>query len=72
MTHNGIFLPSDSPCNCCEYCLENLKKGDECVIGQPGSPAPKTICGNKLACNAQGKCDDSEYIPQKLLKQQIE
>lgn len=25
-THNGIFLPSPTTCNCCQYCLENISK----------------------------------------------
>ncbi|KAK5648437.1 hypothetical protein RI129_003329 [Pyrocoelia pectoralis] len=49
-TNNGIFLPSPDPCNCCEYCLENLDANELCSIGDPSSPSPSTICGPGLTC----------------------
>uniref|UniRef100_A0A336MSB7 CSON003392 protein n=1 Tax=Culicoides sonorensis TaxID=179676 RepID=A0A336MSB7_CULSO len=49
-THNGRLYDSPTPCNCCEFCLENLEKGDFCTIGTPGSPLPSKICGPGLYC----------------------
>ncbi|XP_063699099.1 uncharacterized protein LOC134829777 [Culicoides brevitarsis] len=51
-THNGRLFDSPTPCNCCEFCLENLKKGEWCTIGTPGSPLPSKICGPGLYCTA--------------------
>jgi hypothetical protein len=31
-------------------CLTNLKEGDDCSVGQPGSPLPNSICGDGLYC----------------------
>jgi hypothetical protein len=49
-TQNGLIFSSTTPCNCCETCLTNLKEGDDCSIGEPGSPFPKEICGDHLYC----------------------
>ncbi|KAF2885380.1 hypothetical protein ILUMI_20778 [Ignelater luminosus] len=49
-THNGIFLPSPTPCNCCKYCLENQHESDTCFVGDPSSPTPSAICGAGLYC----------------------
>ncbi|XP_055532224.1 uncharacterized protein LOC129722641 [Wyeomyia smithii] len=49
-THNGIILPSISPCSCCQTCIENLKLGDDCSVGGLGSPVPTGICGPGLYC----------------------
>lgn len=49
-TMNGLILPSATPCSCCETCLTNLKRGEFCSIGEPGSPFPKSICGDHLYC----------------------
>lgn len=50
---NGLIFPSATPCSCCETCLINLKLGDFCSIGEPGSPFPKSICGEKLYCKVK-------------------
>lgn len=49
-THNGIILPSPTPCSCCETCLVNLEYDNDCSIGLPGAPLPNSICGNGLYC----------------------
>ncbi|XP_058831484.1 uncharacterized protein LOC131690044 [Topomyia yanbarensis] len=49
-THNGIILPSMTPCSCCETCIENLKLGEDCSVGGLGSPVPTGICGPGLYC----------------------
>lgn len=49
-THNGLVLPYPGPCNCCEYCIENLEKGDQCALGGIYNPLPGVICGDSLMC----------------------
>lgn len=52
-THNGLIFPSATPCACCEVCLTNLKEGDYCSKGDPGSPLPNSICGDGLYCQVK-------------------
>ncbi|KAF5277455.1 hypothetical protein FQR65_LT15992 [Abscondita terminalis] len=49
-THNGLFLPGAGPCNCCEYCVENLGRDEECSTGDPSVITPTSICGSGLSC----------------------
>lgn len=49
-THNGIIFQTPTPCGCCDTCLTNLKEGDDCSLGLPGSPLPNSICGDGLYC----------------------
>lgn len=49
-THNGIVLPSMTPCSCCQICIDNLKLGEDCSVGGLGSPVPTGICGPGLYC----------------------
>jgi len=51
-THNGLELPFPGPCNCCDYCLQNIGKGKQCAIGDPTSPMPETVCGDGLSCKS--------------------
>lgn len=54
-THNGLIFPSATPCSCCETCITNLKEGDYCSKGMPGSPMPDSICGNGLYCTIKDR-----------------
>ncbi|EFA06927.2 hypothetical protein TcasGA2_TC009876 [Tribolium castaneum] len=54
-TYNGLMLPSPDPCNCCQYCLVNLKENDFCAEGEDGGLVPDSICGPGLTCDG-GVC----------------
>ncbi|XP_044745391.1 uncharacterized protein LOC123307228 isoform X2 [Coccinella septempunctata] len=46
---SGIFLPSPTPCNCCDFCIAYLS--DTCSTGEKTSDSPTEICGPGLYCD---------------------
>ncbi|CAK1593293.1 unnamed protein product [Parnassius mnemosyne] len=52
-THTGIWLPSPTTCNCCEYCLPFYGKGAHCTTGGPGTGVTVGRCGYGLTCDPE-------------------
>ncbi|KAK9877536.1 hypothetical protein WA026_018644 [Henosepilachna vigintioctopunctata] len=48
---SGIYLPSPTTCNCCEYCIGYLSEGQACATGKKTTDTPSTICGSGLYCD---------------------
>ncbi|XP_069686026.1 uncharacterized protein [Periplaneta americana] len=53
-TFNGIMMLDPSVCNCCDFCLEYLNEGDDCVLDGTGQPLFKSVCGPGLWCKKEG------------------
>ncbi|XP_030022384.1 uncharacterized protein LOC115441659 [Manduca sexta] len=51
-THNGLWLPSPTICNCCPFCLEFLREDEHCSLGGPGAGTTVGRCGDGLTCVA--------------------
>ncbi|XP_052754244.1 uncharacterized protein LOC113510491 [Galleria mellonella] len=51
-THKGIWLPSPTLCNCCEYCLPLYGENHHCSLGGPGTGTTVGRCGDGLTCEA--------------------
>lgn len=49
-THNGVWLRYPDVCNCCNYCLTNIKAGGNCVQSLFDLNQPTEICGADLEC----------------------
>ncbi|XP_068622030.1 uncharacterized protein [Battus philenor] len=52
-THTGIWLPSPTECNCCQYCLPFYGEGAHCTTGGPGTGVTIGRCGHGLTCNPE-------------------
>ncbi|KPJ10981.1 hypothetical protein RR48_10161 [Papilio machaon] len=52
-THTGLWLPSPTICNCCEYCLPFYGKESHCSAGGPGTGVTVGRCGHGLTCDPQ-------------------
>ncbi|PSN37550.1 hypothetical protein C0J52_12554 [Blattella germanica] len=52
-TNGGIMMLDPSFCNCCDYCLQYLKEGDDCVSDGTGQPLYESICGPGLGCDSE-------------------
>ncbi|CAH2056383.1 unnamed protein product, partial [Iphiclides podalirius] len=52
-THNGIWLPSPTTCNCCDYCLPLFGQGAHCSTGGPGTGITVGRCGHGLTCDPE-------------------
>ncbi|KOB77336.1 Uncharacterized protein OBRU01_04379 [Operophtera brumata] len=49
-THSGMWLPSPTLCNCCEFCLPFYGENEHCSTGGPGTGFTVGRCGDGLTC----------------------